>query len=161
MSATVDVELQLACRSDSVPRADEIREWIDAAISAADGTLDGTFAIVVRIVDERESRALNYRFRGKDRPTNVLAFPAAAAGVPYGPAEEGGAALGDLAICAPVLEREAAEQGKDAAAHWAHLLVHGTLHLLGYDHGTEEAAARMESLERRILAARGIADPYA
>jgi probable rRNA maturation factor len=115
----------------------------------------------VRIVDERESRALNYRFRGKDRPTNVLAFPAAdgdgIAGLPDDDTER---ALGDLAICGPIVEREAREQGKKPRDHWAHLLVHGTLHLLGHDHESENEAEAMERLEAEILAARGIDSPY-
>ena len=161
MSAAAEVDLQVACRTRRVPSASEIRSWIADAIAQAGRAPAGVVEVVVRVVGERESRALNYRFRKQDRPTNVLAFPAAA------PEELGhlppgeSLPLGDLAICAPVLEREAAEQGKAPEAHWAHLVVHGTLHLLGFDHKSEEDAAEMEGLERRILAARGIADPYA
>lgn len=158
---TVDVELQVACATESLPREDEIRAWIEAAIEAADRPAAARLEVVVRVVDERESRSLNYRFRQKDRPTNVLAFPATVPGEAPGPVEEDPVPLGDLAICALVLEREAAEQGKAPAAHWAHLLVHGTLHLLGYDHQAADEAARMEGLETRILAARGLPDPYA
>ena len=155
---TVNVELQVACRAATIPNDDDIRGWIEDALRASGSAADGACEVVVRVIDERESRALNYRFRHKDKPTNVLAFPA-------GEDEAGwpGAAsrpLGDLAICAPVVEREAREQGKSPAAHWGHLLVHGTLHLLGYDHQDEAGAARMERLETAILAARGVADPY-
>ena len=136
-----------------------MRAWVEAAITAS-ATGGSAFAVVVRIVDEQESRMLNHRFRGKDTPTNVLAFPADEAAIPGLPARAR-RQLGDLAICGPVVEREAREQGKDAAAHWGHLLVHGTLHLLGYDHQMQADAARMERLEAQILGARGLPDPYA
>jgi probable rRNA maturation factor len=161
MSVSVNVELQVACRAETIPHEDDIRGWIEDALRASGGAAAGAYDVVVRVVDERESRALNYRFRHKDKPTNVLAFPAddgvAIEGLPAAPSMP----LGDLAVCAPVVEREARVQGKSAAAHWGHLLVHGTLHLLGYDHRDEAEAAEMEGLETRILAARGIADPYA
>ena len=105
-------------------------------------------------------RALNSRFRQIDKPTNVLAFPSYDADLAELLEEAGELPLGDLVICAPVVLREAAEQGKSADDHWAHMLVHGTLHLLGYDHVEAEDAARMEALETRILAAQGIGDPY-
>lgn len=112
----------------------------------------------MRIVDEAESRALNHRFRDRDAPTNVLSFPAGDDLVlPEGEARP----LGDIVLCAPVVEREAALQGKPAGAHWAHLLVHGALHLLGYDHGNDADAAEMEALEIAVLAAGGLPDPYA
>jgi probable rRNA maturation factor len=161
VSASVNVELQVACRTETIPHEDHIRGWIEDTLRLSGNEAAGAFDIVVRVVDERESRALNYRFRQKDKPTNVLAFPADPgpdiAGVPEPPEK----ALGDLALCAPILEREAREQGKSPAAHWAHLLVHGTLHLLGYDHQDADEAARMERLEAGILSARGVADPYA
>jgi probable rRNA maturation factor len=155
----VEVELQIACRARGIPAAGEIERMLEDTLRQA-GRPGGRFGMVVRIVDERESRALNYRFRQQDRPTNVLSFPADAE-FAADPEAEGRLFLGDLAVCAPVLEREAAAQGKRPADHWAHLLVHGTLHLLGFDHQTDDEAAAMEGLERRILAARGIADPYA
>lgn len=161
MSASVAVELQIACRTHGVPPRDRIRAWIEDTIAHAGRAAAGRFEVVVRVVDERESRALNYRFRHKDRPTNVLAFPASMPGEPGTAADGESMPLGDLAVCAPVLDREAALQGKTAEAHWAHLVVHGTLHLLGYDHESADDAAQMEALETRILAARGIADPYA
>jgi probable rRNA maturation factor len=106
------------------------------------------------VVGEREGAELNRRWRGKPRATNVLSFPGAelhAAGVRL---------LGDIVICAPVVDREAREQGKRRAAHWAHMVVHGTLHLLGYDHRTRSQAAAMEALEARLLARLGVDDPY-
>jgi probable rRNA maturation factor len=160
MSARVNVELQVACRTETIPHEDDIRGWIEDALRASGGASEGEYDVVVRVVDERESRALNYRFRQKDKPTNVLAFPAGDAAATGDLPDAAEKPLGDLAVCAPVLEREAREQGKSPAAHWGHLLVHGTLHLLGYDHEDAAGAARMERLETGILAARGIADPY-
>jgi probable rRNA maturation factor len=102
-------------------------------------------------------QALNREFRGKDRPTNVLSFPAGdVPGLPRGER----LALGDLVVCAPVLNEEAVSQGKLLAHHWAHILVHGALHLIGYDHDVPADAQRMEALETRILAAGGVGDPY-
>ena len=110
---------------------------------------------MVRAVDEAEGRRLNHEFRGRDRATNVLSFPFEP---PPGVALDH---LGDLVICAPVVAREASAQGKPAAAHWAHMVVHGMLHLQGYDHETDEQAADMEGRETRILTALGFAAPYA
>jgi probable rRNA maturation factor len=118
---------------------------------------DVTGELVVRIVDEAESAALNRRFVGKQGPTNVLAFPADDSPTPAGEPQ----ALGDLAICAAVVAREAAEQGKTPDAHWAHIVIHGCLHLRGYDHMNDAEAEVMESRERELLAGLGIADPYA
>jgi probable rRNA maturation factor len=158
--ATVKVELQRASDAVSIPESAEIRRWIEAAVGACSDEGFRAFDIVVRVVDEQESRDLNSRYRGKDSATNVLAFPADNAAIPGLPAGSR-RALGDLAICGPVVEREAGEQGKSAAAHWGHLLVHGTLHLLGYDHQTDADAREMERLEAGILAGRGVGDPYA
>lgn len=109
----------------------------------------------VRIVDAEEGRALNQRWRERDRPTNVLSFPADL------PPELELPLLGDLVLCAPVVLREAAEQGKRVEDHWAHLVIHGVLHLLGMDHQDDAEAEEMEQREREILAALGIGDPYA
>lgn len=133
------------------PAVRSIRAWIRAAL-ATRGEERGEIA--VRIVDEAEMRALNARYRHKDHATNVLAFPAE---LPPGIALP---LLGDIVVCAPVVAREAAEQGKQPRAHWAHMLVHGTLHLLGHDHQRPRAAAAMESLEARVLASLGFPDPY-
>jgi probable rRNA maturation factor len=161
MNGSVNLELQIAWHADSIPHADVIRRWIEDAIRHSSRSDVQGVGVVVRVVDERESRALNYRFRGKDGPTNVLAFPTAEgdgiAGLPDDAAER---MLGDLAICGPIVEREAREQGKKPDDHWGHLLVHGTLHLLGHDHETENDAEAMERLEAEILAARGIDNPY-
>jgi probable rRNA maturation factor len=137
-----------------------IIDWVGHALARMRGDDHAPVELTVRIVDEDEGRSLNRRFRDKDKATNVLAF--AAGNEPLSTAQEGTQALllGDLVICAPVVAREAVEQGKSVQSHWCHLLVHGTLHLLGYDHDNEEQALEMESLEIRILADRGIDDPY-
>ena len=158
MTAVVAIDIQMASTVDSVPDEKAIQAWLDDVVgSAGDGT---SREISVRIVDEEEGRALNNQYRQQDKATNVLSFPAVGAdevGLP----PELSQALGDIVICGPVVEREAVEQNKEIASHWAHLLVHGALHLLGYDHETDEEADVMEKLETRILATRGIADPYA
>lgn len=126
-----------------VPSPARLRQWARTALAGAAGDL------TVRIVGSRESRVLNKRYRGKDKPTNVLSFPYGERGV-----------LGDLVICAPVVNREAQEQGKAPAAHWAHMVVHGVLHLRGFDHIQKAEARVMESSERAILARLSFPDPY-
>jgi probable rRNA maturation factor len=143
--------------SYAVPRAGlpspaSFRQWVAAALHGARRRKPAEVAI--RIVDTDEGRALNRDYRGKDYATNVLSFPAEL------PPGVNLPLIGDLAICAPVVAREADEQGKKPRDHWAHLTVHGTLHLLGYDHIEDAEAEAMEALETRILAGLGIADPY-
>lgn len=135
-----------------LPSALSFRRWVDAALNGAKRRKPAELAI--RIVGAREGRTLNRDYRGKDYATNVLSFPV---DLPPGISLP---LLGDIAICAPVVAREAAEQGKPAAHHWAHLTVHGVLHLLDYDHIAEADAFRMEALETRILAGLGMDDPY-
>jgi probable rRNA maturation factor len=135
-----------------IPAAISFRRWVEAALQGARRKKPSELAI--RIVDAREGRALNRDYRSKDYATNVLSFPAE---LPPGVDLP---LLGDLAICAPVVRHEAKEQGKLAAHHWAHMTVHGVLHLLGYDHIEDAQATRMEALETRILAGLGIPDPY-
>jgi len=148
---SIQVELQVVDDSGSVPDAGHFSRWASAA--AAGNTDHGELSI--RVVDEAESRSLNSRFRDRQYATNVLAFPANL------PGEFELPLLGDLAICRDVIEREASEQGKQTEAHWAHMVVHGTLHLLGYDHQTQSQAHLMESLEVQVLRGLGYADPYA
>jgi probable rRNA maturation factor len=145
------VEVQLATFARAVPRRPEFSRWVDATLAAEGATGD----IAIRVVDEEESRTLNRDYRSKDKPTNVLSFPADL------PAEVEPRLLGDIVICAPVVAAEAAAQGKTERAHWAHLVVHGTLHLLGYDHERSPEARRMEARETRILAGLGFPNPYA
>lgn len=146
----LELDLQIACDDTALPTQAQLHEWADAAL---EGRREET-ELSVRIVDEAEGRELNRRYRGRDYATNVLSFPVempAGIQVPL---------LGDLVLCAPVVAREAAEQGKPVQAHWAHLTVHGVLHLLGHDHIEDEDAREMEALERAILARLGYPDPY-
>jgi len=147
----LQLEVQRASRCADLPSDDSIQAWVAAALT---GRRDAA-ELTVRIVDEDESRQLNGRYRGKDKPTNVLSFPAEL------PEELDLPLLGDLVICAPVVAREAEQQRKTPSAHWAHMVVHGTLHLLGYDHIQDTDAEVMEKLETGLLAGLGYADPYA
>ena len=147
----VRVDIQTAS-SEPVPAAADIRNWI--ATTLAGRTTREELEISVRLVDVAEMAELNRKYRGSPGPTNVLSFPANL------PAELKLPHLGDIVICAPVVRSEAVQQGKDTDAHWAHMTVHGTLHLLGYDHGEEEEAAAMETLETAILDQLHYANPY-
>ncbi|NCF58971.1 MAG: rRNA maturation RNase YbeY [Gammaproteobacteria bacterium] len=152
----VNVDVQIAADAAGIPASDSIRDWVQRAVNETAPGRD--VDVSVRIVDEHEMRALNRDYRDQDQPTNVLAFPAGDAGfVP--PGER--LLLGDIVVCATVVAGEAEEQGKPLDHHWGHMLVHGTLHLLGHDHATDRDAEVMETLERRVLASLGIADPYA
>ena len=142
------VELQNASTSSALPSEQQFSHWAIAATHRENAE------IVIRVVDEEESADLNGQFRGKSGPTNVLSFPFLA---PPGIATD---ILGDILICAPVVEREASEQGKSLQAHWAHMVVHGVLHLQGYDHIDENEAVIMESEEIAILNELGFPDPY-
>jgi probable rRNA maturation factor len=148
----LDVAVGYATSRKGVPAAASFRRWVEAALKGA--RRRKATEVAIRIVDAVEGQSLNLQYRGRDYATNVLSFPA---DLPPGlnlPL------IGDLVICAPVVAREAAEQGKKPADHWAHLTIHGTLHLLGYDHIDEAEAEAMEGLETRVLAGLGIADPY-
>lgn len=151
------IELALQCvHAGGYPRQDEMASWIEAALGAAGREACG-WELTVRIVDEGESRQLNAAYRGRDKPTNVLSFPfEPPPGLPAAEAQ----ILGDLVICAPVVASEAVAQGKPERDHWAHMVVHGTLHLLGHDHLEDGEAERMETLEKRALAGIGVPDPY-
>ena len=145
------IDLQIACEQETgLPTAQQIEQWARAAVQPQSDEVEMT----VRIVDEGESHALNLNYRGKDRPTNVLSFP-------FGcPDEVELPLLGDLVICRQVVEREAQEQDKPVMAHWAHMVVHGSLHLLGYDHIEDDEAEEMESLETQIMIGLGFVGPY-
>jgi probable rRNA maturation factor len=168
------VTVQMASSRRGVPHARNLNRWAQAACVAYLARskkenlprADKEIELTIRVVGAAESRRLNRTWRSKDKPTNVLSFPAAtlspgATGEPPRfPAKEF-SELGDLAICAPVVAREAREQGKTLQAHWAHMVVHGVLHLLGYDHETDRDAEVMEARETKILAQFGYHDPYA
>ncbi|HVT34911.1 MAG TPA: rRNA maturation RNase YbeY [Nevskiaceae bacterium] len=144
MSASPSVQVQRCVPPAGVPAGSSLRAWAQAALGRARGEL------TIRIVDAGESHALNKQYRGKDKPTNVLSFQG----------DRAAQTLGDLVICAPVVAREAREQGKSPRAHWAHMVVHGCLHLIGYDHERDRDAEKMEALEKKILRKLGYPDPY-
>ncbi len=151
------VDVQFESAEEPALDAQQIEHWVEQALSVSEAGAAAATEVAVRIVDPAEMQDLNRNFRQQDKPTNVLSFPAGeVAGLP---AEEQ-TLLGDIVICAPVLRAEAADQGKPLQDHWAHMLVHGTLHLLGYDHLDEADARKMEALEVRVLASGNIADPY-
>ena len=160
------VTVQMASSRRGVPHARNLNRWAQAACAKSLPRVDTDLALTIRVVGAAESRRLNRTWRNKDKPTNVLSFPAAvlSPGVtgepPRFPVKDF-SELGDLAICAPVVAREAREQGKALQAHWAHMVVHGVLHLLGYDHETDRDAEVMEARETKILAQFGYHDPYA
>ena len=150
MNYQIDIEVN--SQHPLIPSQEKCEAWITAVLQHQ--KLNNA-EVSVYVVDEDEGRQINRDYRGKDYATNVLSFPADI------PEEVGVPLLGDLVICAPVIEREAKEQNKDINAHWAHMLVHGSLHLLGYDHMEETEADLMEELETRLLQQLGFPPPYA
>jgi probable rRNA maturation factor len=141
---TLELTVQFVTNKANVPDEQLFREWVEAALNKA-------AEVVIRIVGMQEGKALNHEFRGKDSATNVLTF-VYSNDIPL---------LGDIVLCAPVINKEAKQQGKDLIAHYAHLTVHGVLHLQGYDHISDEDAAVMESLETAIITKLNYPDPYA
>ncbi len=148
--AARNIVVQRRVAAAGLPSPANLRRWATAALGDAPGDL------TIRVVGGEESARLNAVWRGKPYATNVLSFTAGSEFAEI----DGEAPIGDLVICAPVVAREAAEQGKPLRAHWAHMVIHGSLHLLGYDHEEESAAEVMEARERVILAGLGFADPY-
>ena len=146
----IDVTVQFATGNSELPEQETFVRWVRESLT---GIRDHA-ELAIRIVDEAESARLNETYRDKSGPTNVLSFPAelpAAVDLPQ---------LGDIIICASVVDKEAREQGKPSEAHWAHMVVHGLLHLLGYDHQQEKQATEMEKFEAEILGRLGYPDPY-
>jgi probable rRNA maturation factor len=150
---SIDVDFENASDTDA-PNEQDCLAWVQSALA---GRKDQA-TVSIRIVDRAESQQLNRDYRGKDKPTNVLSFPFDAP--PGVPEEAFDYMLGDLVVCAPIVAEEAHAQNKEIRHHWCHLLIHGTLHLLGYDHIKDEEAETMEQLERDILATLGMPDPY-
>lgn len=146
---TIEVEIQRTSSIPVVPSDPQFRLWAAAALRELDEA-----ELLIRIVDLDESRELNFQFRNRNQATNVLSFPSEL------PEEIDLPLLGDVIICAPLVEEEARQQNKEPMAHWAHLTIHGILHLLGYDHQTEEEAADMETLEISLLRSLDFQDPY-
>jgi probable rRNA maturation factor len=153
---TTQVDVQLAADDEFIPTAEDIANWVNRAIDAAGNA--SNIEVSVRVVGAGEMQQLNSEFRDQDKPTNVLSFPAGdLAGLP----DAAERPIGDIVVCAAVVADEAERQGKTESDHWAHMIVHGTLHLLGFDHENDSDAAKMESLEIRIMTDHGVANPYA
>ncbi len=147
---SIILDLQVATEATDIPSEDMLQRFLNAAVSPFQAEAE----VTIRIVDEAESQQLNFDYRHKDKPTNVLSFPfQAPPGIEL-------PLLGDLVICVQVVAREALEQNKTLEAHWAHMVVHGCLHLLGFDHINDDDASEMEAEEIQILAELGFADPY-
>ena len=145
------VDIQLADSSAKTPDAQQIRGWVAAVFTTLERS---PLALTVRVVGEAEMAKLNRRYRGRNQPTNVLSFPIESlAGVCTD-------LLGDIVVCGPVVDREAAIQHKPPMGHWAHMVVHGMLHLFGYDHESDQEATAMETLEKSVLKGLGFSDPY-
>ena len=147
---TIELELQIATNTKTLPHPSQFREWISVALESHLTTAE----LTIRIVDEAESAQLNSTYRKKAGPTNVLSFPAnidAQFALPL---------LGDIVICAPIVEQQARNNNKELLAHWAHMVIHGTLHLLGYDHQQPQQADAMEQLETKLLLQLGFKAPY-
>lgn len=142
-----DITVQFATTDHSVPAEKDILHWAGSALEL-DG---GGGEVTIRITDEDEMQSLNNKWRNIDKPTNVLSFPLHDAGCPL---------LGDIVVCAPVVKREAAQQAKPVNAHWAHMIIHGILHLMGYDHSEEKEAENMEAEETALMLELGFPDPY-
>ena len=163
------LDLSYAARRPWVPGRAKVSTWVEAALAGAARArgappaaralaLAGSgdpLVVSIRAVGSARSRSLNFRFRGKDRPTNVLSFEGP------GAMPDGSRILGELVICVPVVAREAREQDKSAESHWAHMTVHGVLHLLGFDHERGREARKMAGQEIQILDRLGFSDPYA
>lgn len=145
----LDLDVQIATEFSPLPGREELKLWVETALRDL-----AEVELTIRLVDKKESHELNSRYRGKDQPTNVLSFPAelpAGVEIPL---------LGDIVICAPLVKDEADAQGKPLKAHFAHLVVHGVLHLRGYDHQDDQQAAEMEALEVGLLNSLGFTNPY-
>ena len=144
------VDIQIESQSKQLPSTDQFQVWVDTVLTHADEDSE----VVIRIVDEAEMIQFNQQYRQKEGTTNILSFPFDA------PDEVESSLLGDLLVCAPVIEKEALLQNKKLAHHWSHMIIHGVLHLLGYDHINDDEAQEMEALEIKMLSTIDIANPY-
>lgn len=155
MQASIDLSSAIESTTVLAPQLEAFELWVNTALQAPTiKPLPSSPEVSIKIVDIDESQALNRDYRGKDKPTNVLSFPAEF------PEGIDAPLLGDLAICAPVVIQEALEQNKEINAHWAHMTMHGVLHLMGYDHIEEDAANIMETLEITLLRSLSYPNPY-
>ena len=150
------IDLQIACEENglTLPKQSQFQHWVDTALAEVCHDPEQEFELTIRLVNQDESRQLNNQYRGKDKPTNVLSFPFE---TPEGIELN---LLGDLVICIEVMQAEANVQNKALFDHWAHLVIHGCLHLVGFDHISDDEAVEMESIEIAILAKLGISNPY-
>ena len=146
----ITLDLQIAYQSEHIPEEEDFQRWVNSALL----TYNKAFELTIRIVDNEESRNLNYQYRQKDKPTNVLSFPF---DVPDGIELD---LLGDLVIAADIVKDEANQQNKSLSSHWAHMVIHGCLHLLGFDHISEDDAIEMETIEIAIMDRLGFNNPY-
>ena len=146
----IKINIQRATKTTALPSSPHIRKWVKTALA---GHVDHA-ELTIRMVGAKEAARLNWQWRRKKGPTNVLSFPAT------GMQNFAPGLLGDIVLCAPVIAREATQQGKSPDAHWAHMVIHGTLHLLGYDHKKPAETRKMENLEVKLLATMDIAAPY-
>jgi probable rRNA maturation factor len=147
---TITLDLQNACTCSQIPKLDQFSLWLDTVLLP----YNKSFEVTIRLVDEKEIHQLNHQYRQKDKATNVLSFPFE---VPDGIDLD---LLGDLVICADIVNQEAVEQKKSMEAHWAHMVIHGCLHLLGYDHINDDEANEMEAIEISLLSSLGYSTPY-
>ncbi len=147
---TITLDLQNACTCSQIPKLDQFSLWLDTVLLP----YNKSFEVTIRLVDEKEIHQLNHQYRQKDKATNVLSFPFE---VPDGIDLD---LLGDLVICANIVNQEAIEQKKSMEAHWAHMVIHGCLHLLGYDHINDQDAQEMEAIEISLLSKLGYSNPY-
>jgi len=155
----VKVELDNDCPDHWVPTIGDMEKWLNqASTRLADPPSSASLSLSIRIVDESESASLNSRYRGKDQPTNVLSFACELPDAVSGSLDT--VPLGDLAICAPIVDNEARQQRKSLESHWAHLLTHGFLHLNGYQHDSDNEAETMEAVEIGIMESLGFSNPY-
>ena len=146
----INVDLQVVCNNENLPSHENFQQWVEAVLTP----YKKPFELTIRLVDSSESQQLNSQYRGHDKPTNVLSFPFE---VPEGIELD---LLGDLVICVDIVEQEALEQQKALHAHWAHMVIHGCLHLLGFDHIDDNEADEMEALETTIITTFGFPEPY-
>ncbi|WP_019025912.1 rRNA maturation RNase YbeY [Colwellia piezophila] len=148
------IDLQIACSATQLPSEAQFQLWVDTALAEVSTTPQQDFELTIRLVNSEESQQLNAQYRGKDKPTNVLSFPFE---VPEGIELN---LLGDLIICIDVMKQEALQQNKALFDHWAHLVIHGCLHLVGFDHISDNEAEEMEAIEITILEKLGVSNPY-
>ncbi len=148
--ANITLDIQIACDNKQLPSPEQLQLWAETALLP----YNKNFELTIRLVEVSESQQLNHQYRSQDKPTNVLSFPFE---VPEGIDLD---LLGDLVICVDVVELEAKDQNKQLYGHWAHMIIHGCLHLLGYDHISEDEALEMESIEIDLMATLGYSNPY-